>query len=226
VRFPYLGRYSPATRPDSLVTTTTTSAGFKTGHLLIGAVQDQAPFGCFFLRLGVFWASFGFLSEEGFPPGCPWAPSGPSLGPGRLRPLCGAAGGLRFFPFLAWSWIPPSSAGFGTCPGNHSASIFQVYPFAVVQWGLLHLLGESAPAPEVAGWTTVNVHVAMHLLERPIQVCPDRWVADSLQSPALLLCFYRSVALRRGYCLPSRSLWSWRLFQVAFLPQRHSPCRS
>jgi uncharacterized protein YqgC (DUF456 family) len=28
------------------------------------------------------------------------APSGPSLGPGRLRSLCGATGGLRFFHSL------------------------------------------------------------------------------------------------------------------------------
>jgi hypothetical protein len=78
------------------------------------------------------------------------------------------------------------------------ASIFQVYPFAVIQWGLLRLLGESAPASEVAGWTTVNVHVAMHLLEmRPIQVCPQRWVADSLQSPASPP-LVRSVALLQG----------------------------
>jgi hypothetical protein len=185
VRFPYRGRYSPATRPDTLVRSATTSTGSKTGHILMGAAQDQMPFGCFVLRLGVFRASLGFLSEEGLPPGRPWASSGPSLGLVRLRPLCWAAGGLRFFPFLAWSWFSPSSSDFGMYPGNHLTSIFQVYPFAVIQWGLLHLLGESAPAPEVAGWTTVNVHVAMLLLEmRPIQVCPERWVADSLQSPA------------------------------------------
>jgi hypothetical protein len=151
------------------------------------------------LRLVVFRASLGFLSGEGFPPGRPWAPPGPALGLGRLWHLCGAAGGLRFFPFLAWSWIPPSAADFGTCPGNHSTFISQVYPFAVTQWGLLHLLGESSPAPVVAGWTTINVHVAMLLLDmRPIQVCPERWVADSLQSPAPPPSFYRSVALLQG----------------------------
>jgi hypothetical protein len=138
-------------------------------------------------RLGVLscvWGSFGRLLvsfwKKGYlrdAPGLPLAP------PGCLRPLCGAAGGLHFFPFLAWSWISPGSPDFGMCPGNHSTSIFQVYPF--IQWGFLHLLGESAPAPEVAGWTTVNIHVAMLLLEmRPIQVCPERWVTNSLQSPA------------------------------------------
>jgi hypothetical protein len=45
----------------------------------------------------------------------------------------------------------------------------------------------------------VDVHVAMHLLEmRPIQVFPERWVADSLQSPAPPPSFYRSVALLQG----------------------------
>jgi hypothetical protein len=194
VRFPYQGRYSTATRPDTLVMTATTtmmttSTGSKTGHL-----QDQVQFGCFVLHLVAFQASLGFLSGEGFPLGCPWAPPGPSFGPGCLWPLCGAEGGLLF---LAWSWFPPSSADFG--PGNHSTSIFQVYPFAVIQWGLLHLLVESAPAPVVAGWTTVNVNVAMHLLEmRPIQVCPERWVADSLRSSAPPPSFYRSVALLQG----------------------------
>jgi hypothetical protein len=184
------------------------------------------------LRLGIFRASLGFLSEEGFLPGRPMAPSGPSLGPGRLWPLCGAAGGLRFFPFLAWS--SPSSADFGTCPGNHSTSIFQVYPFAVIQWGLLHLLDEFASAPEVAGWTTVSVHVAMHLLEmRPIQVCPERWIADS-QSPApppsslqvsgVTSGGFPCAKPRWGYCLPSRSQWSCRLFRLS-QPQRPSPCR-
>jgi hypothetical protein len=78
-------------------------------------------------------------------------------------------------------------------------SIFRACPFAIIQWGLLHLLGESAPAPVVAGWTTANVHVTMRLLEmRPIQVCPERWVVDSLQSPAPPPSFYRSVALLQG----------------------------
>jgi hypothetical protein len=70
-------------------------------------------------------------------------------------------------------------------PRNHLASISQVFPFAVVQWGLLHLLGESAPAPEVTGWRTVIVHVASTFFgDAPHQVCPERWVAVSLQSPA------------------------------------------
>jgi hypothetical protein len=123
--------------------------------------------------------------EKGFLRGAPGLSLDPPWGLGTSGPCVGAAGALCFFPLIAWSWISPSSADFGTCPGNHSASVFQVYPFAVVQWDLLHLLGESAPALEVAGWTTVNIHVAMHLLEmRPIEVCPERWVADSLQSPA------------------------------------------
>jgi hypothetical protein len=176
-------------------------------------------------RLGVLscvWGSFGRLldsfREKGFLRDAPGLPLAPPWGLGASSPCVGAAGGLRFL-FLAWSWIPSSSADSGTCPGNHSASIFQVYPFAVVQWGLLHLLGEFAPAPEVAGWTMVIVHVAMHLLEmRPIQVCPERWVADSLQSPAsppsslqvsgITSRGFPCTNPRRGYCLPSRSLWS------------------
>jgi hypothetical protein len=95
---------------------------------------------------------------------------------------------------------------------------------AVVQWGLLHLLGESAPAPEVAGWTRVNVHVAM----RPIQVCPERWVADSLQSPASPPSFLQVSCItsggfscakpQRGFCLLSWSQWSWCLFRLSLSP--------
>jgi hypothetical protein len=137
--------------------------------------------------------------EKGFPPGRPWTPSGPSLGPGRLRPLCRGRGQSPLFPFLAWSCIPPSSADFGTCVGNHSASIFQVYPFAVVQWGLLHLLGESTPAPEAAGWTTVIVHVAMHLLEmRPIKYVLGGGLLILFSLQLLHLHLYRSVALLQG----------------------------
>jgi hypothetical protein len=78
------------------------------------------------------------------------------------------------------------------------ASIFRVCPFAIIQWGPLHLSGESAPAPEVAGWMTVNVHVAMHLLEmRPITyvLSGGLLILFSLQ---LLLRFYRSVAFCQG----------------------------
>jgi hypothetical protein len=45
VSFPYQGRYSPATRPVTLEDDG--DDGAKTGCLLIGAVQDQAQFGCF-----------------------------------------------------------------------------------------------------------------------------------------------------------------------------------
>jgi hypothetical protein len=78
------------------------------------------------------------------------------------------------------------------------AFIFRVCPFAIIQWGPLHLLGESAPALEVAGWMTVNVHVAMRLLEmRPIKyvLSSGLLILFSLQ---LLLCFSRSVAFLQG----------------------------
>jgi hypothetical protein len=70
---------------------------------------EQALFGCFVLWLGALRVSMGFPSEGGTHQGRPQAPSGPFLGSGRLRPLHGAAGSLCFFPFLAWSWIPPGS---------------------------------------------------------------------------------------------------------------------
>jgi hypothetical protein len=77
-----------------------------------------------------------------------------------------------------------------------------VFSFAVVQWGLLHLLGESTPAPEVTGWMTVNVHVAMHLLEmHPIKyvLSGGLLILFSLQLLHLLhLRLYRSVALLQG----------------------------
>jgi hypothetical protein len=141
----------------------------------------------------------GSLREKGFLRDAPGLPLGPLWGLGTSGPCVGAAGGLRFFPFLARSWIPPSSADFGVRPGNHSASVFQVYLFAVVQWGLLHLLGESTPAPEVTGWTTVNVHVTMHLLEmRPITYVLSGGLLILLSLQLLHLCLYRSVALLQG----------------------------
>jgi hypothetical protein len=79
------------------------------------------------------------------------------------------------------------------------ASIFRVCPFAIIQWGLSHLLGESAPAPEVAGWTTVNVHVAMHLLEvRPIKYVLSGGLLILFSLQLLLLCFFRSVSILQG----------------------------
>ena len=78
-------------------------------------------------------------------------------------------------------------------------SIFGACLFANIQWGLLHLLGESAPAPEVAGWTTVNVHVAMHLLEvRPIKYVLSGGLLILFSLQLLLLCFFRSVAILQG----------------------------
>jgi hypothetical protein len=80
VSFPYQGRYSPATWHVKLEDDGDESGvdGAKTGCLLIGAVQDQAQFGCFVLRLGVSRASFGLLSREGFSSGTPrvslWPP--------------------------------------------------------------------------------------------------------------------------------------------------------
>jgi hypothetical protein len=77
-------------------------------------------------------------------------------------------------------------------------SIFQACPFANIQWGLLHLLGESTPAPAVAGWSTA-IRVAVRLLEmHPFQVYPGQWVAGSPQSPAPSPSLYRSVASLQG----------------------------
>jgi hypothetical protein len=78
-------------------------------------------------------------------------------------------------------------------------SIFQACPFAIFQWGLLHLLGESAPAPVVAGWTTANVHVAMRLLEvRPIKYVLSGGLLILFSLQLLHLRFYRSVAFLQG----------------------------
>jgi hypothetical protein len=74
-----------------------------------------------------------------------------------------------------------------------------VYPSAVDQWGLLHLLGESTPAPEGTGWTTVYVYVAMHLLEmRPIKYVLSGGLLILFSLQLLHLCLYRSVALLQG----------------------------
>jgi hypothetical protein len=165
VRFPYQGRYPPATWPDTLKDDGDDGNvdGAKDGTSSDGCSSGLGAVWVFCLvsggLSGVIWTPFErkvFLRDA---PGLPLAPPwglGTSGAQGRGRSL--------LFPFLAWSWIPPSSSDFGTCPGNHSASIFQVYPFAVVQWGLLHLIGGSAPAPEAAGWTTVIVHVASTFL--------------------------------------------------------------
>jgi hypothetical protein len=73
-----------------------------------------------------------------------------------------------------------------------------VYLFAIVQWGLLRLLGESAPAPEVIGWTTVIVHVANTFLEmRPIKYVLSGGLLF-LFSLELLHLRYRSVELFQG----------------------------
>jgi hypothetical protein len=119
------------------------------------------------------------------------------------------------------------------------ASVFQVYPFAIVQWGLLRLLGESTPAPEVTGWTTVIVHVAMHLLEmRPIEyvLSGGLLILFSLQLLQLLhLHLFRSVASLQGVPLckaRERALsalsgpMELAPFQVVSPPQRPSPCRA
>jgi hypothetical protein len=63
--------------------------------LLAGAVQDQVRFGCFVLRLGASWESFGLLSGERFflrgALGLPWPPlwawALPALVGGRRRSL-------------------------------------------------------------------------------------------------------------------------------------------
>jgi hypothetical protein len=74
-----------------------------------------------------------------------------------------------------------------------------VYPFAVVQWGLLRLLGESTHAPEVTGWTTVIVRVAMHLLEmRPIKYVLSGGLLILFCLRLLHLHLYRSMAFLQG----------------------------
>jgi hypothetical protein len=73
------------------------------------------------------------------------------------------------------------------------------YPFAVVQWGLLGLLGESTPAPEVTGWTTVIIHVAMHLVEmRPIKYVLSGGLLILFSLQLLHLHLYSSVAFLQG----------------------------
>jgi hypothetical protein len=81
-------------------------AGTNVDRPRSGGFQDQACMGLFVLPYGVwvfclasgglsgvFWSPF---ERRVFPPGRPGSPSGPPLGPGRHRPLWGAAGGLRF----------------------------------------------------------------------------------------------------------------------------------
>jgi hypothetical protein len=101
VSFPYQGRYSPATWPVMLEDDGDDGGvdGGKTGCLLIGAVQDQAQFGCFVLQLGVSRASFGLLSRERFflrdALGLPLAPP---WGLGTSYP-CGGPQAVSVFPF-------------------------------------------------------------------------------------------------------------------------------
>jgi hypothetical protein len=74
--------------------------GAKMGCLLIGAVQDQAQFGCFVLHLGVSRASFGLLSREGFSSGTPRVSLWPTLGAWVPLAPVGGRGRSPFFPFL------------------------------------------------------------------------------------------------------------------------------
>jgi hypothetical protein len=162
-RFPCQGRCPPLTRPDTI----------EDDGDVDWLFSDRCSSGSgavWGFCLGVFRASFGFLSKEGFPSGCPWAPSRPLWGLGASGSCVEAA--LFLIPSLIL--VSTSSADFGACPGNHLASVFQVYPFAVVQCGPLHLLGESIPA----------LGPRRNAPFGPPQVCPERWVADSLQSPA------------------------------------------
>jgi hypothetical protein len=110
-----------------------------------------------------------------------------------------------------------------------------VYPFAVVQWGLLHLLGESAPAPEVTEWTTVIVYVASTFLEmRPIKYVLSGGLLF-LFSFQLLRLRYKSVALFQGVPLHKATRRVLTVlsepmeltpFQVVSLHLRHSPFRA
>jgi hypothetical protein len=191
VRFPYQGRYPPATRPDTLEDGDVDGA--KDGTSSDRCSSGSGAVWVFCLASGglsgIIWIPFERRVSSGAPLGSLWPLLGAWVLPAPMYP----------FPFLAWSWIPLSSADFGTCPGNHSASIFQVYSFAVVQWGLLRLLGESTPAPEVTGWTTVNVHIAMHLLEmRPIKYVVSGGLLFLFSLQLLHLHLYRSVALLLG----------------------------
>jgi hypothetical protein len=96
--FPYQGRYSPATLPVMLENDGVDGA--KTGCLLTGAVQDQAQFGCFVLRLGVTRASFALLSREGFFSGTPRVSLWPPLGAWVPPAPVGGRGRSPFFPLL------------------------------------------------------------------------------------------------------------------------------
>jgi hypothetical protein len=69
--------------------------------LLVGAVQDQVQFGCFVLRLGASWASFGLLSREGFSRVFPCPP--PPWGQGAAGPC----GGPRAVSVVSLSWPDP-----------------------------------------------------------------------------------------------------------------------
>jgi hypothetical protein len=214
---------------------TATSTAPKTGPLLIGAVHDHIAVWVFCLASGglsgIMWTPFErkvFLWDT---PGLPLAPPGAWVPP---APVWGH-GRSPLFPFLTWSWIPPSSSDFGSCPENHLASISQVYLFAVAQWGLLRLLGESAPAPEVTGWTTVFVHVASTFLEmRSIKYVLSGGLLF-LFSLQLLRLRYRSVALLQGVPLHKATKRVLTVlsepmelapFQVVYLHLRHSPCRA
>jgi hypothetical protein len=83
-------RYSPAMRPDTLVTMATTTTGSKKGHLLIGAVGNRRHLGVLSCVLGSFGRLLVSFRKKGFlwdTPGLPLAPpwslgtSGPCVGP-------------------------------------------------------------------------------------------------------------------------------------------------
>jgi hypothetical protein len=102
-RFPYQGRYPPATRPDMVEDDGDNNNvdGVKTGRFLIGAFQVQAPSGHFVLHLGSFGHHLVSFREKGFLRDTPGLPLGRPWGLGASSLCVGAAGGLRFFPFLA-----------------------------------------------------------------------------------------------------------------------------
>jgi hypothetical protein len=85
-------RYSPATRPDMLVTMATrrTSTGSKMGHLLIGAVGIRLHLGV----LSCVWGSFGRLlvsfRKKGFLRDALGIPLAPPWGLGASSP-CAAS---------------------------------------------------------------------------------------------------------------------------------------
>jgi hypothetical protein len=102
VSFPCQGRYSPMTRPVTLVDDG--DSGGVDGSKTVSSGRCSSASGAVWVfclasggLLGVFWTPFGRTVFLRGALGLPWPP----LGPGLCWPLWGPAGGLHVFPFLA-----------------------------------------------------------------------------------------------------------------------------